>query len=258
VSVAVAETEAIVLLHGFGGTRHGWDAVIGELGRRSEPERYRPLAVDLPGHGEFGALRPISLRSSAEHVLALAPPRFVLGGYSMGGRIALHVALAAPQRVSRMVLISTTAGIDGGSERAQRRASDARLAAELEHEPFEQFIERWRNQPLFAGDPEPVREAARSDQRRNEPANLAASLRGTGTGEMEPLWERLAELTIPVIVLAGERDEKYCEIARRLVAGLPRAELRIVAGGHSLALENPRAVAQALAPEPPAGGGGAR
>jgi 2-succinyl-6-hydroxy-2,4-cyclohexadiene-1-carboxylate synthase len=233
--------ENIVLLHGFSGTRRAWDGVIACL----SPERYRPLALDLPGHGEYAdcAAHPISFAGCVEHVLARAPERFALCGYSLGGRVALHVALVAPERVSRLVLVSTTAGIDDASERAGRSAADHRLADELEWVPFEEFIERWRAQPLFAEDPPEVDALAREDQRRNRPDALAAVLRGVGTGEMAPLWGRLSELTMPVAVLAGDRDAKFQALGRRMVDLLPDAGLIVVAGGHGLPLENPAAIA---------------
>jgi 2-succinyl-6-hydroxy-2,4-cyclohexadiene-1-carboxylate synthase len=235
--------ETIVLLHGFGGTHRAWDGVIDRL----SPERYRPLALDLPGHGAYAdAAPPISFAGCVEHVLGLAPERFALCGYSLGGRIALHVALAAPERVSRLVLVSTTAGIDDPSERAERSASDHRLAGELERIPFEDFIERWRTRPLFAGEPPEVGALAREDQRRNSPDALAAVLRGVGTGEMAPLWNRLSKLTMPVTVIAGDRDAKFRALGRRMVDLLPDGALILVPGGHGLPLENPAAVAAAL------------
>jgi 2-succinyl-6-hydroxy-2,4-cyclohexadiene-1-carboxylate synthase len=237
-------SETVVLLHGFGGTHRAWDGVVASL----PPERYRALALDLPGHGEeAGSPRPITFAGCVEHVLAQSPERFVLGGYSMGGRVALHVALAAPARVSRLVLVCASAGIEDTAERAQRSAADHRLAEELERIPYEDFIEQWRTQPLFAGEPRAAGELAREDQRRNRPDALAAVLRGIGTGEMASLWERLGELELPVSVIVGERDHKYVTLGRRLVELLPHAELTVAAGGHGLPLENPQAVAGVLA-----------
>ena len=233
----------VVLLHGFGNTHRAWDGVIAAL----EPERYRPLALDLPGHGEAAdAERPITFAGCVEHVLARSSERFALCGYSLGGRVALHVALAAPERVSRLVLVSTSAGISDEAERAQRRESDRALADELEQIPYEQFIERWRTQPLFACEPAEVGARAREDQRRNRPDALAAVLRGLGTGEMQPLWPRLGELVMPVTVLAGERDAKYRALGQRMLELLSDARLVVVAGGHGLPLENPVAVAGAI------------
>lgn len=236
-------SENVVLLHGFSGTRRAWDGVIAALDR----ERYRPLAPDLPGHGENAdAERPITFAGCVTAVLVAAPERFALCGYSMGGRIALHVALAAPERVRRLLLVSSSAGIEDPDERAARREADGRLARELEQTPFEDFIERWRTQPVFAGEPPEVGRLARADQRRNRPDALAAVLRGIGTGEMEPLWDSLRELRMPVTVLAGDRDPKFLALGRRMVGLLPDAKLVVLAGGHGLPLEDPAAVARAL------------
>jgi 2-succinyl-6-hydroxy-2,4-cyclohexadiene-1-carboxylate synthase len=235
--------ESVVLLHGFSGTRRAWDGAIAALDR----ERYRPLALDLPGHGDaVDAQRPITFAGCVEHVLARGPERFTLCGYSLGGRIALHIALAAPGRVRRLVLVSSTAGIEDRDERVARREADRGLARELEEIPFEDFVERWRAQPLFAQDPPAVGKLAREDQRRNRPDALAAVLRGIGTGEMEPLWGRLGELDMPVRVLVGDRDAKFRALGQRIVELLPDAELVVVPGGHGLPLENPVAVASVL------------
>jgi 2-succinyl-6-hydroxy-2,4-cyclohexadiene-1-carboxylate synthase len=241
--------ESVVLLHGFGGTRRAWDQVVALL----DPERYRPLALDLPGHGAAADSEPpITFASCVAAVLEAAPERFVLAGYSLGGRVALHVALhvalAAPERVARLVLVSSTAGIEDERQRAERRLADHALADELEHGSYDELIERWRAQPLFAADPPDVVALATEDQRRNRPAALAEVLRGLGTGEMAPLWSRLGELTMPVTVLAGERDQKFRALGERMVGALPDARMVVVAGGHVLALENPGAVASALAP----------
>jgi 2-succinyl-6-hydroxy-2,4-cyclohexadiene-1-carboxylate synthase len=241
----ISGSETILLLHGFGGTRRAWDGVIDHL----SSTRCLPLALDLPGHGAYAdATPPISFAGCVEHVLARAPERFELCGYSLGGRIALHVALTAPERVSRLVLVSTTAGIEDDAERAERSAADHRLAEELERGSYQDFVERWRAQPLFAGDPPEVGARAREDQRRNRPDALAAVLRGIGTGEMAPLWDRLQELRMPVTILVGERDTKFRALGRRMVDLMPAAELLVVPGGHGLPLEHPAAVAARLIP----------
>src|SRR5439155_9981986 len=134
--------ESVVLLHGFSGTHRAWDGVNAHL----DGERYLPLALDLPGHGEASAEpHPITFPGCVAYVLARAPARFTLCGYSMGGRVALHVALAAPQQITRLVLIACRPGIEDEHERAQRRRADEALARELETGPFEQFVQRWRS-----------------------------------------------------------------------------------------------------------------
>jgi 2-succinyl-6-hydroxy-2,4-cyclohexadiene-1-carboxylate synthase len=241
--VALNKRESVVMLHGFGGTGRSWDDVIAHL-----PERYRPFALDLPGHGDqLDAPRPISFKGCVQSVLERAPGRFVLAGYSMGGRIALHIALAAPERIERLVIVSATAGIEDNKERSARRKLDRLLADEIEQGSIEDFSERWRAQAMFAEDPTEVDRLARAEHARNRPDGLAAALRGLGTGEMRPLWDRLAEIQLPVTVLAGRRDRKFVRVSEKMVSLMPEGLLQVGAGGHCLLLEHPRSVAAAIA-----------
>jgi 2-succinyl-6-hydroxy-2,4-cyclohexadiene-1-carboxylate synthase len=233
----------VVLLHGFAGTGRAWDPVV----ERLDPERYTALAPDLRGHGSARDARPISFDAVVADVLDAAPPRFALCGYSMGGRIALHVALAAPERVERLTLVATTAGIDDEAGRAARREADERLAVFAETATIEQFADRWAAQPLFAATPPAAARIWREDLLRNDPRGLAAVLRGLGAGAMAPLWDRLSDLTMPATILVGERDEKYMALAGRLDAALPGATVVAVPGaGHGLPREDPAAIAAAI------------
>ena len=238
--------EPLILLHGFMQTGRGWDEVVRHLGG----ERYRPLAPDIRGHGSAATRRPIDFASCVDDVLRLGGPRFALAGYSQGGRLALHVALARPERVARLVLVSTTAGIEDAAERARRRAADEQLAAWMQEDGrlMSEVADRWAAQPLFAGQPAAVAEAARADRLSNEPVHVAAALRGIGSGVMAPLWQRLGELTeLPATVLAGERDPVYVALGERLARTLTRGELKVVArAGHALTLEAPAAIAAAI------------
>ena len=236
-----AVPESVVLLHGFSGTRRAWDGVVARLDR----ERYRPLALDLPGHGEARATRSARSRSPAACSRArAAPERFALCGYSLGGRVALHVALAAPERVARLVLVSTQRRHRG--RRRARRAprapttrsptSSKRIRSSISSSAGARSRCSPTSRPRW-------RALAREDQRRNRPAALAAALRGIGTGEMQPLWERLGELKMPVTVLAGERDAKFRALGRadgRAAAGRAAA---VVRGGPRAGAGEPAAVA---------------
>src|SRR5579862_1986943 len=180
----------VVLLHGFTHTGASWDPVVEALG-----ERYRALAPDIRGHGTASELEPVTLDRVLEDVGALAPERFTLVGYSMGGRIALHAALAMPARIERLVLIGASPGIESDTEREARARADESLAQEIERSSIEQFARRWESTPLLADQPPNVREAASRDRLRNTPAGLARALRGLGNAALPSLWDRLGELT---------------------------------------------------------------
>ncbi|MCU1488338.1 MAG: alpha/beta hydrolase [Actinomycetia bacterium] len=217
----------MVLVHGFTQTGASWATIAAGL------EGHDVVAPDQPGHGDRGAERA-DLVTSARLLAPLGPAAFV--GYSMGARIALHLALLRPDLVSALVLLGGTAGIDDDEERAARRAADEVLADRLEDIGTEAFLDEWLAQPLFAGLPTEGRGARSTDA-----AGLAWSLRLSGTGTQQPLWDRLGELAMPVLVVAGERDEKFRALGDRLVAGIGgNAELALVAGaGHAAHLERP-------------------
>lgn len=224
--------EPLVLLHGFGGTHRSWDALRALL----PAQRYRPVvACDLPGHGSRGSQRPVDWAACVEAVLADAPPgRFVLAGYSLGGRVAQHVAVAAPERVARLVLISASPGLADGAARA---AADDALAEELETMTAGQFADRWIAQPIFAGTTAGAVGPWREDLLRNDPHDLAVALRGLTVGRMRVFGDD--DFVMPVLRVVGERDERY-----RALAG-PQAVI-IAGAGHGLPREAPAALAAAI------------
>ena len=232
----------VVLLHGFTHTGASWDPVVAALG-----ERYRATAPDIRGHGSATDRVPVTLAAVVDDLSALAPPRFTLVGYSMGGRVALHAALTLPDRVDRLVLIGASPGIADPAERELRRVDDERLAGEIERSTIEEFAGRWAKTPVLAGQPPDVLETVHADRLRNRPAGLARALRGLGTGALPSLWHRLPDVPVPIELLVGVRDEKFRAIAAQMAAALPSADVVVVPGaGHAVHLEAPGAVAQAI------------
>jgi 2-succinyl-6-hydroxy-2,4-cyclohexadiene-1-carboxylate synthase len=230
----------VLLAHGFTQTAQSWSLVQQLLLARGFDDS---KAIDLPGHGSAGDVRA-NLWGSADHLVA-AGGRTTYIGYSMGGRVSLHAALAHPDVVERLVLIGATAGIDNADARAQRRTDDELLADRIETIGVEAFIDEWLQNPLFAR--LTPNQALREYRLHNTADGLASSLRLAGTGTQAPLWDRLIEISCPVLLLVGQQDQKFRAIAERMATALPNAELRAIDdAGHSVHLEQPERTVDAL------------
>lgn len=225
--------QTVVMLHGFTQTGRCLGPVADGLGEHREV-----LTPDLPGHGDAAQLGHLSCPAIADHLAERCGPAHWIG-YSLGGRIALHVALTHPESVHSLVLIGATAGIEDPSARERRRQLDLERAAEVEQLGVAEFTGRWLAMDMFAGLPE--RAHFISERLTNTSAGLAGSLRNAGTGSMEPLWENLRDLQMPVLLLSGERDASFTETAVRMDAliGDNAMALTVPGAGHAAHLEAP-------------------
>jgi 2-succinyl-6-hydroxy-2,4-cyclohexadiene-1-carboxylate synthase len=217
-------TNPLVLIPGFSLTGASWKPVTDDLPTR-------PLLAEIPGGLDF---------SATARALCLPQPA-IYAGYSMGGRLALQIAVDRPDRVTALALISTSPGIADPFERAQRRQEDNRLADWIDEVGREAFLDHWLAQPLFAG----LDEKAARIHRLESAGEIADHLRRLGPGTHEPLWDRLESIHQPVVVIAGQRDERYVAIATRIVEQIgSNARLRIVSNaGHAVPIEQPSALA---------------
>jgi 2-succinyl-6-hydroxy-2,4-cyclohexadiene-1-carboxylate synthase len=204
------------------------------------------LTPDLPGHGSAAASRPAGLAEAASSLGETAGPGIYVG-YSMGARVCLRLALDRPALVERLVLVGATPGLADDGERAARQAADEALAERVEQIGLEDFLEEWLAGPLFAH--LTAEQAGRQARLENTTTGLAFALRRLGTAAEPSLWPRLSELTMPVLLVAGERDEKFTRLAYQMseVIG-PNAEVAALGdAGHAAPFEQPSGFATILA-----------
>lgn len=195
----------LVLVHGFTQTRDCWGSIPAALDARHEIAR-----VDAPGHGRSG--HADADLWEAARLVGDAGGRAVYVGYSMGARICLHLALSHPDLVDALVLLGAHPGIADESERARRAADDEARARRIEEIGVAAFLDEWLALPMFADLPADA--ACREARAGNDARRLASALRHLGTGRQEPLWERLDEIRVPTLWMAGTLDAKFARLAR--------------------------------------------
>jgi 2-succinyl-6-hydroxy-2,4-cyclohexadiene-1-carboxylate synthase len=237
-----------VFVHGFLGLPSSWDEVI-EAGRWSGPiER-----ATLLGHGLTSdwSRTPRTFDEEVDRLAASArasvggPAHWV--GYSMGARVALVLAARHPELVSRLTLVSGSAGLPTDDERRERALADDALAHELEIEGLPSFVQRWEQLPLFASQQRlPPTERAKHRLRRlaHRERSVSRALTVLTPGRMPVVTGALSSIDVPVSLVAGALDTKYAQIARALMPLFPRARVHVLEdAGHDLCLERPREIA---------------
>lgn len=229
-------------LHGFTETDESWHETLA----RDIPGLRCPL---LPGHGCKPCPTDLTWKRAVDDLAAGFPAEPVdILGYSMGGRVAIRLALEHPQRIRRLILISCHPGIRDPAERELRRRRDESLAQVLEEDGIGPFMAWWETQPALKPSqpfPAAVAESVRARRLNQDPCGLAACLRSLGGGAMEPVWQRLGELRMPVLLIAGAADARYMSIMDEMSAAIPGSRREVVLkSGHAVHRERPQVVAQ--------------
>lgn len=232
----------LLLLHGFLGDARDWAALIPYFSTR-----YYCLVPDLPGHGQTQVLdTQFSMPACAQLLIEWLDTHQInccdLLGYSMGGRLALYLALHFPTRFRRVILESASPGLATAAEREARRRHDEKLARQLETEPLADFLRKWYQLPLFSGMKQnsPEFKAMWGRRLENNPRLLAHSLRMMGTGSQPSLWPKLSQANTPILLLVGENDPKFVKIARQIEKKCGRCLLKSIAkAGHVVHFEKP-------------------
>ncbi|GDY12567.1 putative 2-succinyl-6-hydroxy-2,4-cyclohexadiene-1-carboxylate synthase [Planctomycetota bacterium] len=234
----------LLAIHGFTEDDSVWPRVLAPLGRKIR-------ALLLPGHGWRPCPPTLDATAVAAEIASQLPETGGdLLGYSLGGRLALRSALDHPARVRRLVLIAAGPGPASPEDVAQRRITDERLAESLEDSGLGPFIARWEAMPALRPAlpwPSAVEASIRARRLSHDPRGLAASLRFLGQGAGPALWDRLAELTVPVLLVYGQQDPSL-QAGTAMARRLPHARLVAIPGaGHIIHREKPGDLLLALA-----------
>ena len=242
----------LVLLHGFTGSAGTWSGLTAALAAD-----YTVIAPDLVGHGRSDAPAEVEryrMARAATDLVALVRQlgheRAAWLGYSLGGRTALQLVADHPGAVEALILEGASPGIADAEERAARVRSDEAMAERIERDGVEAFVDTWEQVPLFASQlalPAETRAAIRATRMANTATGLANSLRGMGAGAQEPVLDRLSAIACPTLLIAGELDTKYVEIAGDMARTMPDATMHAIEGaGHAAHLERPEAFQRPL------------
>lgn len=234
----------VAALHGFSLTGEQFAPITGRSVQLHAP--------DLPGHGGT-RVDPVDVPNTVyvlgEWLRSFDEPIPLLG-YSQGGRIALLVALEYPDLVDRLILVSSSTGISSEVDRDARRSRDDILAGRIETIGLDAFLDEWLEGSI-TGTSHLSKEARRADRAtraENTPVGLASALRGLGQGNQPYVGDRLGELSMPVLAISGERDEKYTRLAAEIAASIPNGRHRSIRdAGHNVVLDAPSELVEAVA-----------
>lgn len=244
----------ILFLHGFIGNSNEFEQAIKLLS-----DEFSYLTLDLPGHGKthvLGGDEYYTMANTAQALISLLDElniaKCFLIGYSMGGRLALYLTLHFPERFFKVVLESASPGLATESERLERIKSDFQIAKKLARSisktDFAAFLSNWYKQPIFAGiKNHPEYDRMVEIRLQNHPLELDKSLRFMGTGSQPSLWEKLQENSKPILLLAGESDQKFININMQIAQTCKFAQLKIINNaGHNIHLENTQEFVQTV------------
>lgn len=242
----VGAGEPLVLFHGFTGNVDTWNSLVPLL-----KGSYQFIMIDIIGHGQTDSpqdYQRYSIGHSVEDMIAifdeLKLDKVHVLGYSMGGRLALSIAVNHPNRVKKLILESSSPGLKTEEEQVNRRMSDAELALRIIENGIKEFVDYWENTPLFSSQkslPNEEKERIRAGRLSNHPLGLVNSLKGMGTGSQPSWWKSLSHVNLPVLLICGKLDKKYCQMAMEMNQLLPCSWVKKVdEAGHTIHVEKPQ------------------
>lgn len=236
----------LIMLHGFTGCGANWKPFCSTLGAKS-----MLIMPDLPGHGMTttdsldGA--KYYFMSVVEQIIGvidkLGYDKVDILGYSMGGRLALAMSIMYPSRVRKLILESASPGLKTSQERKERSLADSNLGFSILEHGLEKFVNYWENIPLFESQkslPTGKRALIKKQRLANDPTSLANALWGMSTGMQPSFWESLNTITAEVLIIVGELDYKFCQIAEEMQKAMKNGQIyKVEHCGHAIHVEQP-------------------
>ena len=246
--VGPEDAPSLLWFHGFMGSLEDWETEF-----IPDFADHRNILVDLPGHGDSRMETPLTvdvlLRGLVHQLEMLGIQQVTVIGYSMGGRLALHLQHQYPQLVTALVCLSAAPGLRTEAERTRRKADDEALMERLEDVGFDNFLLYWYRLPLFCT--LSAHSTAFSNiylrRRSNDAIQLGYALRSLGNGMLPSLWDTLQGIHIPTLLMSGSEDSKYCDLREMMAAEiLDCRQVTIPDTSHAFHLEKPIETAQAI------------
>ncbi|WP_210609259.1 2-succinyl-6-hydroxy-2,4-cyclohexadiene-1-carboxylate synthase [Priestia flexa] len=236
----------LLLLHGFTGSSQTWSTFA-----KSWARYYQVITIDIIGHGKTDSPKTVSLYTMEQMMNVIVGlfdqlhiEKAVVLGYSMGARLALALSCHFPERVKALIMESGSPGLKKEAEKIARQAADEKLAVFIKNQGIVKFVDYWENIPMFETQKRmSVQDQAlvRQERLAQSERGLGNSLLGMGTGAQESYWERLNDLLFPVLLITGEQDRKFCEIAKKMSNQLKFCRHKVVLNaGHAIHVEQPR------------------
>ncbi|MGM8216518.1 2-succinyl-6-hydroxy-2,4-cyclohexadiene-1-carboxylate synthase [Bacillaceae bacterium W0354] len=233
--------EPLVFFHGFTGSTKTWDDAVSKLSKS-----YQCITIDLPGHGQTEIEQLDSMEQAVDELIEVLKKinvyRFSLIGYSMGGRTALVLAAKHMDSINKLILVGASPGLEG-NEKTNRIRNDEKLAQFIKERGIVDFIDYWEKIPLFKTHEmldEHTKYKLREERINQSVDGLILSLKTMGTGAQPSIWNGLSYINIPILLITGELDHKFCLINEHMKESLPNANHVVVpAVGHAVHLESP-------------------
>lgn len=231
---------ALVMLHGFLGNKTDWQSIVAHL-----TEHFYCVCVDLPGHGQSPtlALATPGFELIAEHIQtaidALAIEKYHLLGYSLGGRIALHLARDYADKLLSLCVESCHPGLENAADKLLRGKSDLDWSHKLASLPINEFLSQWYQQGVFAELSTEARQQLIDKRSRNSQAGLLSIYLPSSLAEQANLWDLPHLISIPCHYIVGSDDSKFLALATRWQQGSTIKLHTIEQAGHNVHLAAP-------------------